>query len=87
MNDEVAKPPLSEPFTRMAAAIDHNTASKFGGAVVIIPPGEGSVPIEILMLDSGASAALFWSNMKTIVQMALDGVQIEERRQQGFGSR
>ena len=29
--------PYSEPFTKMAARIDHN-ADTFGGAVVIVPP-------------------------------------------------
>jgi hypothetical protein len=77
----------SEPFTKMAARIEHNLeGSTFGGAVVIVPPvGE---QIEMLTFDSGsAAAAVFWSTLKTRIQMEIDKLEEQQRTAGGFGRR
>jgi hypothetical protein len=77
----------SEPFTKMAARIEHNAeGSTFGGAVVIMPPvGE---QIEMLVFDAGTTAgATFWSTLKTRIEMEISRLDEQQRTAQGFGRR
>jgi hypothetical protein len=86
--------PLVEPrdntaadrFTAMAERITQNAAQPFGGAVVIVPPGTGSA-IEMLMLDPNSDLAMFWSTIRTKIDILLASAEAEKRRQQGFGGR
>lgn len=75
----------AQPFRQMADRIAHNAeAAKFGGAVVIVPPEGGGDQIEVLFLDQAADAALFWSTLKSKVQMVLE--QLADREKQaGWG--
>ena len=75
----------SKPFTEMAARIDHNVESTFGGAVVIVPPAQGGNKIELLMLDAKGDPAQFWGTLLTRIQQEI--AEIDNRRavQQGFG--
>ena len=74
----------SQSFTKMAERIQHNTDSTFGGAVVIIPPGQNGEPIELLMLDAQGDPAQFWSTILTRIQMQMSKLQDAERVAQGF---
>lgn len=68
----------------MAQIIDHNTDTKFGGAVVIVPPENGGEAIELLILDNSSAPGQFWATLKTRCDMALDAINVVAR-QQGFG--
>ena len=68
------------PFRRVADKIDINRANGFAGAFVIVPPvGE---PQDMLLLDSQESAnpVIFWSTLKTRVDIALAELDEAERR-------
>ena len=79
---------ISQPFTKMAERIAHNTDSTFGGAVVIVPPGQsGGEPIELLMLDAQGDPAQFWSTILTRIQVQMSKLQDAERVAQSFGRR
>lgn len=80
-------PDNSEPFTKMAERISHNVGSTFGGAVVIIPPGNNGDPIELLMLDAQGDPAQFWSTILTRIQVTIQKLQDQERIAQGYGRR
>ena len=54
----------------MAERIKHNADSTFGGAVVIVPPGDNAKPIELLMLDAQGDEGQFWATILTRIQMA-----------------
>ena len=69
----------SDPFTAMAAKIDLNAEHGFGGAFVVMPPGEDAAPLSLLMLDDGANEAMFWANVQTMASMALQDIQNRER--------
>lgn len=74
----------SEPFRRVAEKIEINKDNGFAGAFVIVPP-EGE-PQDMLLLDSSASPVIFWSTLKTRVDIALAELDEAERRG-GFGGR
>lgn len=77
---------LSAPFTEMAARIELNAAEGFGGAFVIVPPGEDGKPHVLLMLDNASDPAVFWATLQTRSQMALQALQEAEDRGAGaFG--
>jgi hypothetical protein len=71
-------------FRSMANKIDLNTSSGFAGAFVIVPP-DGD-PQDLLLLDSNANPAIFWSTLKTRVEIALAELDAQER-QTGYGGR
>lgn len=75
----------SEPFSKMAERVKHNVDSKFGGAVVIIPPSGD--PIELLMLDAAGDQAQFWSTILTRIQVVMQNLQEKERVAGVFGRR
>ena len=62
---------LSDPFTAMAAQIDLNASEEFGGASVIMMPGEDVKPIRLLVLNGGDNPAVFLSTLQTMIQMAM----------------
>lgn len=77
---------LSQPFTDMAARIDLNAEQGFGGAFVIVPPGEEPKPRVLLMLDNAGNPAMFWAALQTTAQIALQDLQNEDQQQAGgFG--
>lgn len=76
----------SDPFKAMAAAIDHNAESRFGGAFVIIPPGEGALPLKALLLDSQEDPRTFFMVLEAEVKMRIEQIDQQERaRMGGFG--
>ena len=76
---------LSRPFTDMAARIDLNVEQGFGGAFVIVPPGEEAKPRVMLMLDNANNSAMFWSSLQTVCGIALEEIRREEEASSGFG--
>lgn len=75
---------LSDPFTQMAERIMLNSEQGFGGAFVIVPPGEEPKPRVLLMLDNAENPAMFWAALQTTAQMALQEIQNEEQQSGGF---
>jgi hypothetical protein len=86
MNDESEqRDPIEERallFEDMAKQIRLNKDYKFGGAFLLVPPGEGE-PFSSLMLRQ-EEAPIFWSTIKTLVQVAEETMG---RPQAGFGGR
>lgn len=70
----------SNPFKLMAGKIERNGGVDFGGAFVLVPP-EGTV-VDLLILDSNATPAVFWSLIQTKAQIALAELEADSR--QGF---
>jgi hypothetical protein len=89
MTELVEQAPFEAPerFKAMAADIEHNGPSKFGGAVVIIPPANGGEAIELLMLDLKADPAQFWATIKTRIEIKLAELDESRRSQNAFGRR
>lgn len=82
---EEKKPSAS--FRQMADRIDHNQDGSFGGAVVIVPPGDGE-PINLLMLDPSQDIVSFWMTLQTKVQATIATLDESARRQNTqFGRR
>lgn len=73
---EEKQPDNHKPFSDMAERIIGNQAHGFGGAVVIVPPGEGR-RIEILILDPRQDAAMFWGNIQAVASLEI--ADLEER--------
>lgn len=71
------------PFRRVADKVETNRDNGFAGAFVIVPPdGE---PQDLLLLDGNASPIIFWSTLKTRVDIAL--AELEQNERQGpFGN-
>jgi hypothetical protein len=67
-------------FEAMAAQIRLNKDAKFGGAFLVIPPGDNE-PFQSLMLGQDEQA-VFWSTIKTLAQIGLDAA--EKQNRQGF---
>lgn len=69
---------ISIPFTDMAAQIELNDGKNFGGAFVIVPPGEDAEPHVMLMLDNAQNPAVFWATLQTRAQLALQELDKKE---------
>ena len=76
----------AEPFTKMAERITHNEGATFGGACVIVPPGE-TTPIEMYVLDSAQDPGQFWATILTRIQTAIHDSDQKKLANQGFGRR
>lgn len=90
MSDAPAPPPPPDhaaPFRRVADKIDLNISNGFGGAFVVVAP-DGSVH-DLLILDSNATPAIFYSTLQTRVQIALAEIEDQQRSGPlgGFGGR
>lgn len=76
----------SAAFRAMAARIDLNAETGFGGACVIIPPGGDAH--DMLILDTAESPVIFWATLKSRVDIALAEIdQAERSGMSGFGGR
>jgi hypothetical protein len=69
-------------FDKMAAQLRLNKDAKFGGAFLLLPPGDGSEPIEQLMLNL-EEPSIFWASLQTIANMAVAALDSKQQRQ-GF---
>ena len=73
---------LAERFRAMADRIERNP-HEFGGACVIIPPGE-SVGIEFLLIDVMGDMAQFYSTIQTKIQIVLKEMEDQQQRLRGY---
>ena len=71
-------PEQAKPFHAMAARIEHNANTRFGGAFVIVPPAEGGAALEVLVLDESQNAAQFWMVLNAKCKQALDEIAAKE---------
>lgn len=76
---------LSQPFLDMAARIELNADQGYGGAFVIMPPGEEVEAHVMLMLDNAQDPAVFWATLQTRATLALQALQQKEEQAGGFG--
>jgi len=78
--------PIAESFREMAAAVERNPDSNFGGAFVVVPPKEGGEALATLVLDNKQDPAQFWQMLLTKCQMMIAGLD-NKQRQSAFGGR
>lgn len=77
----------SEPFSQMAELIKHNEGKPFGGACVIVPPGDGN-PINIVQFSSGTGTeAQFWTSIVSLAQAAVAEIDAKKQIGRTFGVR
>lgn len=62
----------------MAERIEINRGAGFAGAFVIVPPG--SEPQQLLILDGQMNPIVFWSTLKTKVDLALDEISNKDKQ-------
>ena len=74
----------SEPFTAMAEKIERNP--EFGGAVVIVPPGN-EAPMQWLIVDADSDILRFWVKLKTDIDAVIARLDEVARNQQAFRMR
>lgn len=73
-------------FTKMAADIERNTESPFGGACVIVPPENGGESIELLILSATGDPADFWTLLKTRCDQEIRRAEdVARKGQAGWG--
>jgi hypothetical protein len=87
MNEPLIQRPeqnVSEKFRQMADRIDHNAASGFGGACVLVLPDQNRRAIEILVLDSTSDIAQFIGAVAARLKMIQDEMSAEQQRNQAF---
>jgi hypothetical protein len=72
-------------FQHMHDQIVHNANSDFGGAFVIIPPGQDDGPLTGLILSD--DPAHFWMVLHAKVQTRLQEMQDKERQNAAFRPR
>lgn len=71
-------------FESMATQIRLNKDAKFGGALLAVPPADGE-PFAHIAFNQD-EAAIFWSIVKTLAQMA-EAAMEQAARGQGFSRR
>lgn len=72
-------------FEAMAERISKNTGEEFGGAYVILPPGQDVTPMEFLALHKIDSAAMFFKILSSEIERKIEEIDQEDRRAQGYG--
>jgi hypothetical protein len=70
-------------FEEMAKQIRLNDGAKFGGAFLVVPPGDGE-PFSSLMLNQ-EEPSIFWGAVKTLAEVAMQA--LDPRNSQGFRGR
>jgi len=68
----------SEPFTAMAEKIERNP--EFGGAVVIVPPGQEEA-MTWLIVDEKGDTLRFWLKLKTDIDATIQRLDERARAQ------
>lgn len=76
------KPP-AEWFEKMAELIKNNAGQDFGGAFVLVPPGDDQEPMFGLILSN--DKVQFWGTVQAKVQIRLQEMDMNERRTVAFG--
>ena len=77
---------VGDLFRAMAERIERNPEAEFGGALLIVPPGEQgqvSVPIEHLAISTRPDIAAFWGTAAAKIEVAkalFDQQQLDRSR-------
>jgi hypothetical protein len=74
----------ADAFETMALTIRHNEGGSFGGAIVIVPPDGGGVPIEILTLDRTITPGDFYAMLMSRLQGIISELDVRSRQQQNY---
>lgn len=79
---------IAARFRKMADRIEKNADEPFGGVYLICPPGEEVEPIEMLKLDGKSDGAIFWGEISSKANEAVQELTNAARNAQaGFGRR
>lgn len=90
MNEPLIQRPeqnVSDKFRQMADRIDHNAASGFGGACVLVLPDQNRRTIEILVLDSTADVGQFLGAVSARIKLVAEELDAQQKQNQAFGRR
>jgi len=68
-------------FDAMATQIWLNKDAKFGGAFLMVPPDTEDVYSQLTL--NHAEAGIFWAAVKTLAEVAVNAIDMVQRRQ-GF---
>jgi hypothetical protein len=73
-------------FRKMAERLEKNEGEPFGGAAVIIPPGEfnEAIAVQMLSLDPAPDGALFWGQIRSKADEAVADLAQRARQQNAF---
>lgn len=76
-------PPEAAVLLRaLADRLDANSGSEFGGAFIIIPPGEQPDVIDSVFITTTPNPAVFWSSVSGQVELA--SARLAQTAQQGW---
>lgn len=76
---------IADRFRRMADRIEKNGAEPFGGAALIVAPGDGDLlSVELLKLDPKPDAAMFWGEIRSKADEAVAELSANQRMQNSF---
>lgn len=79
---------IADRFRKMADRIEKNEGEPFGGCVLVVPPGDNAVILELLKLDPAPDAYAFWSEINSRAEEARQMLASAARSAQaGFGRR
>lgn len=74
----------AEYFRRMADLLEKNEDEPFGGALLAVPPGEGS-PVQVVLFDSEQKLAQFWGLVQSRAQIAISEAEQKVGQTRAFG--
>jgi hypothetical protein len=84
MTDQPAAPSAASYFRNMADQIDHNASAGFGGAFVIVAPGDDGA-IELLQIASNVDSSMFWKNLDGMCKAKIEELDRKNRHGAAFG--
>jgi hypothetical protein len=59
-------------FRQMADRIDRNPSEEFGGAFLVLPPGDAGDPVEGMSVAAKPSPVTFWSSVLGQIELAVE---------------
>ena len=69
-------------FREMAERLEANTGDTFGGAFLVVPPGD-SVPVDGVFITTSPNPAVFWSSVGGQVSLAIEGMSDQGKQNRG----
>jgi hypothetical protein len=72
-------------FRAIADRLDKNASEEFGGAFLLVPPGEGVGAIDGMLVTTAPNAVTFWSGLQGQVELAIDSFKQEAQARGGQG--
>ena len=77
---------IADKFRDMALLIEANDSASFGGAFVMVPPGDRE-PVQLLILDTRQSPFQFYANIETMAKASMVTLAEEEIHRKAYGVR